>query len=271
MIIDTDTASDDAVALIMAQGVAFCMTSGGIGIVSAADLGKPVCTLWVLGRILDFENALTALFPSMTSRNWKAGRPDSWIAGVDAEVERRKRDGTYLTEEDCLTFAQKLSICREWLRDTFPPDGKSRMSDPLFRSAFGWLSKVRNDLAHGRSPQFGRGGYLEFLRRLDRLDDYTARLWTLVADREDVWDRYAESEIREHAAYGRGLSGTTHGGASSRLRHETPRLLEFQPPAGAGSRLEAGSVCRIAAVDGAFFDRDPRRRLGGFACPLRFA
>jgi len=195
MVLEGDASLWKAVDLIMDQGVAFCMTSGGIGIVSPADLNKPVCALWILGRILDFEKALTDLFPSITSRTWKAGRADSWIEGVSAEVERRKLDGTYLTEEDCLTFAQKLAISREWLRDTFPPDGKDRMSGSLFKSSFGWLSRIRNDLAHGRSPRHGRGGPLELLRRLDRLDDYTARLWALVADREDVWDRYAESEL----------------------------------------------------------------------------
>ena len=195
MVLEGDASLWQAVALIMDQGVAFCMTSGGMGIVSPTDLSKPLCRIWLLGRIIDFENALADLFPSITSRTWKADRSDSWIAGLNAEAERRKRDGTYLTEEDCLTLAQKLSICREWLRDTFPPDGKDRMSKNLFKSDFGWLSRVRNDLAHGRPPRHGRGGPLELLRRFDRLDDYTARLWALVADREDVWDRYAESEI----------------------------------------------------------------------------
>ena len=195
LVLKRDAPLWEAIALIRDQGVAFCMTSGGLGIVSPADLSKPPCALWMLGRILDFENALTLVFPSITNRTWKAKRSDSWVERLFAEIERRKADGTYLTEEDCLTLSNKLSICKEWLQATFPPEGKDRMSNTQFKASFGWASRIRNDLAHGRPPGMKRGGALELLNRLDRLDEFTAGLWASVADREDVWERYAESEI----------------------------------------------------------------------------
>ena len=195
MVLRKDASLGRAVELIVEHGVAFCTTSAGLGIISAADLNKPLCTLWILGRILEFEDALTNLFSSITSRAWKASQTESWIDALNTQIERRKADGTYLTDEDCLTLAHKLNICRDWLRNTFVNEGKKRMSVKQFRSDFGWLAGVRNDLAHGRPPRQGSGAPQELLQKLERLDEYTSRLLELVSDREEIWDHYAGTQI----------------------------------------------------------------------------
>jgi hypothetical protein len=183
-----------AISLVRDHGVAFCSTSDELGIVTPADLTKRPCALWMLGRILDFESALTLLFPSVTNRMWEAELSEAARQRLQSEVNGRKSDGTYTTREDCLSLSQKLRISKRWLRETLGSH-EAPMSKSSYRKAFGWISTARNDLAHGRPPVGHDGGMRELLTRLDRLDQISDELWDRVMDREDVWDRYSESEV----------------------------------------------------------------------------
>lgn len=181
-------------ALDSLEGFGFCVVCDAEGrahgIITAADVQKPAGSLWAFGVILSFESAAAMLFPSLMDRRWKSSLRGRERKEVDRRVERYKESGRYLSEVDCLFLEQKARLTRLALEqaDLLPIPGEEW--EHLTKA----MNELRNDLAHGRGLSGAAASLKETIGVLRDTQDLPKRLWAMVDDREDVWERYLRTE-----------------------------------------------------------------------------
>ncbi|MDG1484356.1 MAG: DUF3293 domain-containing protein [Myxococcota bacterium] len=169
----------------------FCVVGDELSyIVTSADFGKPVGTLWAFGLVLSFEDALTRLFPSLSDRLWRDVLTKERLSQLDAEIARRRHTGTFITEEHCLMLSDKIKIGAVYVAP------KLDMSKTQWRQRFGGLTSIRNDLAHGRPLGTTYTSGIEgALKHLLALREVVAAMWKRVDNREHVWMAYRDSRV----------------------------------------------------------------------------
>lgn len=166
----------------------FCVvrSGGSNGVLTAADLQKPQGSLWAFGVVLSFESAVSCLFPSLTDGRWHRLLDSNTRKSVERRVESRRKNGSYLSDEECLNLGEKIDIlARLDISHVDLPDGWRRTAD--------WCRELRNDVAHGRGAIGDGRDVREALSMLAELRTISERLWALVDARPDVWDRYRDT------------------------------------------------------------------------------
>ncbi len=187
--ISPDEPLRNALGRLATQRYLLCAEADAVtGIVTATDLHKPGARLVALGILLAIEEAITLLFPSLTNRRWREYLSEGQRKSLEGEIAKRKRNGTYLSDEDSLLLPQKLAIARQVM------PAMLEISKTEWRSLTAAMIMMRNDVAHGRALLNGRLAPDKTLERLIEFDKLGDRLWHEVLERSDVWDKYAATQ-----------------------------------------------------------------------------
>lgn len=157
------------------------------GIVVLSDLRKPAATLWAFAVVLSVENALAMLVPSLTNRRWMNHLGQGRRIALLEDIERRKQDGSYISDEECLTLLDKLKLAHKIL-------GTEVASKDEWKALKKGLIDLRNDIAHGRTLVTGSRSARDALHCVFELREFARRLWKLVDERPHVWDAYERTE-----------------------------------------------------------------------------
>lgn len=144
-----------------------------IGILTRHDLASPLIGAYLLARLLGLEHCLRRLYGSFSHQ------PLTDEPGAHGE-----KGISYLSE--LLIKVGKQQNMREAL---------GYRSRKHFESETGFMAKLRNDLAHGRSILSLENSPAEAVKRIQRMEALTVEVGRLLRDREDVWNAFAATEI----------------------------------------------------------------------------
>lgn len=182
---------EQAVEPLSVHGYCVLLDDGGLpaGIITVADLQRPAAALWAFGLILSLESAAAMLFPSLLDRRWLDVLPEDLRKSVGGRIRERRGTDQYLSDVDCLYFKEKLDLTRKALE----LGGLMPIASDDWAEMIGSVEALRNDLAHGRGlGSSTRSSNIAIL--LGQTQNLTQKLWELVDDRDDVWERYARTE-----------------------------------------------------------------------------
>lgn len=155
-----------------------------VGIVTLHDLGRPIVSSYLLALLLNIERGLRRLYGSYTHTPVPDEPPKELTASLWTLANVLK----------------KVSKKDELRADLGHPSATD------FRHEHGWLVNLRNDLAHGRTI-LGSYAPLEAVQRIDRLKTFAKRVQKLLANRDQLWDAFADSVIEEQGDTSRRWAG----------------------------------------------------------------
>lgn len=170
--------------ILNAHPYCVCQRDGDVGVITVADLTRPEVTLVTLAAVLSMDASLQRLVPTLSDGRWRDLLSQDRRRGLDAEVDRRRKNNALLTEEDCLPFSIWVSLGKTVVRPHLSEAGGRRWD----RSASS-LAKHRNDIAHARPPRSGSLAQ----RSLDAIH-LSRELHDLSLEPPGIWSTYLRTE-----------------------------------------------------------------------------
>ena len=169
----------------------FVLQGNQVGwIATPADLAAPAFSIAVLSYLSLLETGLKEMSNRrLTNEQVESAMSKSQIKksrNVERDLKRRNVQTEF---RDCLFLESWLAVTRKH----FLPD--LGLSKNAFNDIVGPFPDLRNDLAHGRGLFAQPVDIERTLDRVQRIIDFTHRVWATVQGTAALWDQYAETEV----------------------------------------------------------------------------
>jgi hypothetical protein len=160
-------------------------------VVTCADLQAPAVGMVVLAYLVAIETGLGALVVDELGPGWFDRLPEARQARAHEVFATRAALNAEIGLADCLYFGDWLLLAStaEELRERL--GHRSRRS---FEDATGFFMVLRNSLAHGGTILDGTAPE-QAVGRFGRVRVFADRVWDLLEQRHERWDRYSATVI----------------------------------------------------------------------------
>lgn len=169
----------------------FVLQGNQVGwIATPADLGAPAFSVAILSYLTLLETGLKEMSRRrLTNEQIESAMSESQIEKsrkVEADLKRQNMQTEF---RDCLFLKAWLEVTRQHFVSDLG------LSKNAFDDIVGPFPDIRNDLAHGRGLFAQPVPVERTLDRVQRIIDFTHRIWSAVQGTAELWDQYAATEI----------------------------------------------------------------------------